>query len=105
MDIAAAVEQIYDSADFRKCGTYAELWNTWKDKRSIPSQAQLADAWIIVLGKIAEQAVEKAAHENRVEILHDDLSLGLMTYEQRVDLLTNILRVTTEFQPMDDIPF
>lgn len=92
MDIPRAVEQMYIGAKFRRADTYANLVRTWKDKRPVPTQAQLADAWVIVLENIAEQAIQSAAHENRVAILQDDFALGNMTYEQRVDLLTNILR-------------
>lgn len=94
MDIARAVEQIYKDASYRKCHTYAELLATWKDARPIPTKVQLADAWVIVLQSDMELELDKAAHEERVVILHDDVALGNMTYDQRVDLMTNIMRVT-----------
>lgn len=92
MDIALAVQEIYPNADFRRSDTYGNLWNTWKDKRTIPSMAQLEEAWGIVQQKQFEQSIQDAAHVDHMLILHDDWLLGQMTYEQRMDLLTNILR-------------
>jgi hypothetical protein len=95
MDIALAVEQIYKDAVFSSAKTYQDLQRTWKDARQIPTEKELADAWVLVLEQQFVVSVEQAAHEERLVILHDDLALAALTYEQRVDLLTNILR--TEF--------
>jgi len=93
MDIASAVEQIYPDADFRRSDTYENLRKTWKDKRILPTEAQLAVAWVEVLDQRSAQSVQDIAHADRVEALHDDLLLAELTYEQRVDLITNVLRV------------
>ena len=64
MDIALAVEQIYKSAQYTQCGSYAILQQTWTDKRPIPTEAQLSVAWeeikielvkIPILSSIKEQ--------------------------------------------------
>lgn len=94
MDIALALERIYPGADYRRADTYQNLLKTWKDKRQVPSEGQLAVAWVEVLEEMFEDGVANAAHEARVVILHDETALANMTCEQRVDLLINILRVT-----------
>lgn len=87
MDIAAAVEQIYDGADFRRADTYQSLWNTWKDARSIPSQAQLADAWKIVLENDFKLALEKAEQAERIAILQDTVERNKLDTDARLELL------------------
>lgn len=91
MDIALAVEQIYPDADFRKCRTYAELWNSWEDKRSIPSQTQLAEAWLTcLLNRELAAGVEELQAAQRA-LLSDKIEREKLSTAEQISLLFDVV--------------
>ncbi len=96
MDIPLAVERLIPDAEFLRSDTYAELWNSWKDTRPIPSQIELADAWVAIL---AEREVAKDVEyitESKREIARDKTERDKLTTEQKIELLFDV--VTAEMK-------
>jgi len=91
MDIALAVEQIYEAAIFAKSDTYANLVKSWRDIRKVPSEEQLGTAWLQILGIRAEQALEKEVLEQRKLLASNILERDKLTLEERVDLLFHLV--------------
>ena len=91
MDIGLAVEFLIPDAEYLRCRTYAELWNSWTDTRTIPSQVQLADAWVAIL---AEREVQKDVEyiaESKREIARDKAERDKLTTEQKIELLFDVV--------------
>lgn len=96
MDIARAVQKLYPGANFRRSDTYPNLVLTWQDKRKVPTEAQLMVAWEEVQQEDYAQAAKEIVDMGNRAVLQDDLLLAELSYEQRVDLHTNILRMLVE---------
>lgn len=91
MDIALAVEQIYEDAIFAKSDTYANLVKSWRDVRKVPSEEQLGTAWLQVLAIRAEHALEKEVVEQCKLLASNILERDKLTFEERVDLLFQLV--------------
>ncbi len=91
MDIPLAVERLIPDAEFLRSGTYAELWNSWTDTRPIPSQVQLADAWVAIL---ADREVEKDVEnvtEIKRELARDKTERDKLTTDEKIELLFEVV--------------
>lgn len=87
MDIPRAVEQIYKDAQFAYAATYADLQRTWQDARQIPTEQELAVAWLEVLEEDARQEADNIINDVRFEILLDEDERNKLTTDERLELL------------------
>lgn len=85
IDYGIAVEKHFGGpADHRRAGSYAELVETWKDARPVPTDAQLQTAWAAYEAGLAQassdaQAARTAlltAAQGTVGIALDQLTLA-----------------------------
>lgn len=60
IDLALAVEGIYDDAQFRRADSYPALVATWADERPVPTLDELEASWQAILEDKAAEAAEKA---------------------------------------------
>jgi len=91
MDIAQAVEQIYSGADFRKADSYANLQKTWKDARRIPTEGELAEAWLRCLLNRDLAEVEAEKNEAKRVLLSDKIEREKLTDAEQVCLLFDVV--------------
>lgn len=92
MDIPRAVEQIYEDADFRRADTYQNLVETWRDKRPVPTEQELATAWVQVLEQDVMEAMKNQANQDLLTLLHNELIVAGMSCEEKVNMCINLLR-------------
>jgi hypothetical protein len=91
MDIALAVEKIYTAALFRRSDTYVNLVATWKDARRVPSEAQLAEAWLIVLADRDIASAEQAEKDTQLTLLADVVEREKLTPAEQLTLAMDVL--------------
>ena len=91
MDIAQAVEQIYSGADFRKADSYANLQKTWKDARLIPTEGELAEAWLRCLLNRDLAKVEAEKNEAKCVLLSDKIEREKLPTAEQISLLFDVV--------------
>jgi len=94
MDIALSVEHIYPDAKFASSTTYAELQRTWCDARPIPTETELADAWVAVLAARAAQEGRDAVVAGQLALLRDEVERDKLTTDNRLDMLIEVFLAT-----------
>ena len=92
MDIARAVEEIHENADYRRADTYQNLVETWRDKRPVPTEQELAVAWVVVLEQDVAKALKNQANADLLTLLHNDVIVEQMSCEDKVDVCIDLLR-------------
>ena len=91
MDIAQAVEEIYPGADFRKADSYANLQKTWKDARLIPTEGELAEAWLrCLLNRDLAAGVEELQAARRALLL-DKIEREKLSTAEQISLLFDVV--------------
>ena len=91
MDIAQAVEQIYSGADFRKADSYANLQKTWKDARRIPTEGELAEAWLRCLLNHEIAAEMEKDNEAKCVLLSDKIEREKLPTAEQISLLFDVV--------------
>ena len=71
-DIAALVQRLVPSAEYRLSGTYAELAATWTDVRTIPTEGELEAVRTEVEGYLDDILNEPSHMEKLDAILNQD---------------------------------
>ena len=77
IDLALAVEGIYNDAQFRRADSYPALVATWADKRPVPTLEELEASWQAILEDQADESAEKSElqqkrSDNAGKIVLDD---------------------------------
>lgn len=66
IDLALAVEAIYDNVQFRRADSYPALVATWADKRPVPTLDELEASWQAILeDRTAEDAKKSELAQKR----------------------------------------
>jgi hypothetical protein len=63
MNVAIAIDRLRPGAEYRRCGTYQELVDTWEDETPVPSLAELQVAYDEYLVEQQAEAQRQAALE------------------------------------------
>ena len=75
IDLALAVEGIYDDAQFRRADSYPALVATWDDKRPVPTLEELEASWQAILEDQAAKAAEKSELQQKRSDSVDKINL------------------------------
>jgi hypothetical protein len=101
MDIPLAVEWLIAGAKYTRAKTYEELRRTWTDTRRLPTEAELAAAWVEYLEYQATNAVKLEELRIKRQLLHNQTELDELTFDARQQLLVELLRSKL---PVNDLP-